>query len=242
MPSKDYYFILGISPDETQSAIRSAWRDLARRYHPDRAGQQSTRQFQEVSEAYNVLGDPQRRAAYDCGRRRGLEGPAGRRSSGGENFGVEPFDPGPAQSPRGRTDRGIRGRLSILDDFISPSSAFDEIFDHFRRNFTDEWVPKSGGLDALNLGLHLSTEEAWGGGTVALGVPIFFPCPDCHGTGRLGFFYSCPGCHETGTVMREESVRLEIPAGVVDGTLLEIPLKGLGIQNFFLRVLIRVGD
>ncbi|HSS66586.1 MAG TPA: DnaJ domain-containing protein [Gammaproteobacteria bacterium] len=242
MPSKDYYVILGISPQESQSGVRSAWRDLARRYHPDRAGHESTRQFQEVSEAYNVLGDPQRRAAYDRGRRRAFEQPVGRGSGAGAGFGVEPLDPGPAYAPRTRTEPGIGGRLSILDDFIAPSSAFDEVFERFRRNLNDEWPAKSGRLDALNLGLHLSAEEAWRGGTVELGVPIFFPCPDCHGTGRVGFFYACAGCHETGAVMREEPVRLRIPAGVTDGTLFEIPLTGLGIRNFYLRVLIRVAD
>ncbi|MDX1514260.1 MAG: hypothetical protein R3174_11020, partial [Gammaproteobacteria bacterium] len=64
----------------------------------------------------------------------------------------------------------------------------------------------------------------------------------CHGTGRSGFFYSCPQCHETGTVMDEEPVRVRIPPGVTDGTLYEIPLKGLGIQNIYLRLLVRVTE
>lgn len=241
MPSKDYYVILGISPGETQSGVRSAWRDLARRYHPDRAGQQSTRQFQEVSEAYNVLGDPRRRAAYDQSRRRTIAEPlrsAGRQSG----VTVEPLDPGPVRTTGARAEPGVTSRLSILDDFLAPHSAFDQIFDRFRRNFTEAWMPKSGRLDGLNLGLHLSPEEARRGGAVELSVPIFFPCQNCHGTGRLGFFYACPECYETGTVMREEPVLLKIPPGVADGTLFEIPLRGLGIQNFYLRVLIRVAD
>jgi len=242
MPSKDYYVILGISPEEPQTGVTNAWRDLARKYHPDRAGQDATRQFQEVSEAYNVLGDPQRRAAYDRSRRYTVGEAPNRPAGAGKSFTVEPLDPGPVRSGTRRSGPDRLGRLSIMDDFVAPHSAFDDIFARFRRNFTDEWMPKSGGQEALELGLHLSPEEARRGGTAALGVPTFFPCPDCHGTGRSGFFYACPRCHETGTVEGEESVRLRIPPGIPDGALFEIPLQGLGIHNLFLRVRVRVAD
>ncbi len=239
MPLKDYYVILGISPDETQSGVQNAWRDLARRYHPDRAGQQSTRQFQEVSEAYNVLGDPGRRADYDRQRGRPAKISAGESVAAWKDVPPEPFDSGETHYRR-RASPELGRRLSVLEDFVASHPAFDEILDGFRKNFSDAWLPKSRRLDALNLVLHLSPAEAWRGGTVELGVPVFFPCPHCHGEGRVGYFYACPQCHETGTIMREEPVRLRIPPRIADGTLYDIPLKGLGIENFFLRVLIRV--
>jgi DnaJ-class molecular chaperone len=166
MPSKDYYVILGISPEEPQTGVTNAWRDLARKYHPDRAGQDATRQFQEVSEAYNVLGDPQRRAAYDRSRRYTVGEASNRPAGAGKSFTVEPLDPGPVRSGTRRSGSGGLGRLSIMDDFVAPHSAFDDIFARFRRNFTDEWMPKSGRQEALELGLHLSPEEARRGGTV----------------------------------------------------------------------------
>lgn len=239
MPLKDYYVILGITPEETQSGIQSAWRDLARRYHPDRAGQEATRQFQEVSEAYNVLGDPRRRADYDRLRRRPVDQSKRHSTGAWEDVPPEPLDLGATQFRRHASPEG-RWRLSVLEDFIAPHPTFDEIFERFRRNFSPTWLPKSRRLDALNLGLQLSPEEARQGGTVEFGVPVFFPCPHCHGAGRIGLLYACPHCHETGTIMQEEPVRLRIPPGVLDGTLFEIPLRGLGIENFFLRVLIRV--
>jgi DnaJ-class molecular chaperone len=65
MERKTYYMILGVSSTESDKGIRAAYRDLAKRLHPDVAGEQATRSFQEVSEAYGVLSDPQRRREYN---------------------------------------------------------------------------------------------------------------------------------------------------------------------------------
>ncbi|NUP07305.1 MAG: J domain-containing protein [Polyangiaceae bacterium] len=65
MERKTYYMILGVSSTESDRGIRAAYRDLAKKLHPDVAGEQATRSFQEVSEAYNVLSDPQRRREYN---------------------------------------------------------------------------------------------------------------------------------------------------------------------------------
>ena len=65
MERRTYYTILGVSSTESASGIRAAYRDLVKRLHPDVAGEQSTREFQEVSEAYRVLSDPQRRRDYN---------------------------------------------------------------------------------------------------------------------------------------------------------------------------------
>lgn len=65
MAVKDYYLILGVSRDESAEGIRSAFRELAKRYHPDLAGAESTPEFQEIVEAYEVLSDPARRRRYN---------------------------------------------------------------------------------------------------------------------------------------------------------------------------------
>src|SRR5690242_4584146 len=65
MERKTYYMILGVSSTESDRGIRAAYRDLAKRLHPDVAGEQATRSFQEVTEAYGVLSDPQRRREYN---------------------------------------------------------------------------------------------------------------------------------------------------------------------------------
>jgi len=68
-PSQDYYALLGIAPSATASQLRSAWRQLALKWHPDRAGDAATATFQKLQAAYTVLADPIARAKYD--RRRG---------------------------------------------------------------------------------------------------------------------------------------------------------------------------
>jgi molecular chaperone DnaJ len=70
MDGRTYYMILGVPRTESLGGIRSAYRDLARKLHPDGAGEQATRAFQEVTEAYDVLSDPQRRRAYNDELRR----------------------------------------------------------------------------------------------------------------------------------------------------------------------------
>ena len=66
MEKKTHYLVLGIARTETPSGIRAAYRDRARQLHPDLAGEQSTRAFQELTEAYHVLSDPRRRSAYNA--------------------------------------------------------------------------------------------------------------------------------------------------------------------------------
>jgi molecular chaperone DnaJ len=64
MATKNYYTILGVLPTESARGIREAFRELAKRYHPDRVGPQGTRLFQDIVEAYQVLSDPERRQYY----------------------------------------------------------------------------------------------------------------------------------------------------------------------------------
>lgn len=69
-PPEDFYELLGIAPDADDAELRRAWREVAKRWHPDRAGSDTTFIFQKLLDAYNVISDPQARAAYD--RERGV--------------------------------------------------------------------------------------------------------------------------------------------------------------------------
>jgi molecular chaperone DnaJ len=86
----------------------------------------------------------------------------------------------------------------------------------------------------------LSPQEAARGGLVTIGVPVFVTCPGCRGTGRV-WLYRCDYCWGEGLVEAQEAVRVQVPPMVVDGTVVELPLGGLGIHNFYLRVILRVG-
>lgn len=232
MPSKDYYVILGVPPDESAAGIKSAYRDLARRYHPDRAGPESTPRFQELAEAYNVLSDRARRSDYDARRRR---------------LSVEPVDvavrrarPRAPVEPLDEAAPAAMG-WSIMDDFLSAYAARDAVFDRFRRSFTEALRPKAGRVDTLNLGIHMTRDEARRGAEVTFGVPIFEPCRRCHGSGRVGA-YPCTRCGQSGWIELEQPVTLHVPPMVRDGALFQVPLTGLGMEDVRLRILIRVRD
>ena len=228
MTTKDYYQILGVTRTETSGGIRSAYRELALRYHPDRAGERGTRFFQEINEAYRTLSDSVSRASYDQGLDHAQERSA---------FVRPPFRP---MSPtRDHAEPLVPEPLSLMHDFVARTPSVDDIFDRIRRNFTDEWRPKSRRLDALKIRIDISPDEAVRGGVVSFGIPVFYPCPSCHGTGRQ-WHYSCPACAESGMLEEQQQIELMIPGGVRDGAEYFLPLKGLGIHNLALQILVRV--
>jgi molecular chaperone DnaJ len=214
MERKTYYMILGVSRTESPSGIRAAYRDLAKRLHPDVAGEQATRAFQEVTEAYDVLSDPQRRRQYNDELERTEEG---------EVIVVRRDRPGPV----------VRDPVSVLGHRESIRPSFDAMFDRFLRNFTGLRVPKSERLEALNFEIMLTPEEASRGCVVPIGVPVFDRCPECGGSGRNGLF-PCVCCQEQGMIEKERLVRIRVPPLVQSGAVFELPLQGLGIHNFYL--------
>ena len=87
--------------------------------------------------------------------------------------------------------------------------------------------------------ITLTPDEAMHVGLIALGVPFFSPCPVCGGSGRAWLF-PCMHCREHGMVEEEKAVRLYIPPMVRDGAVMETPVEGLGIHNFYLHLSIRI--
>jgi len=226
MLSRNFYVVLGVSSNESSAGIRRAFRELALRYHPDRAGTQSTSFFQEITDAYRVLSDPERRSSYDEGLRHGDVELSSR----------PPMHPAVRYQPEPLVPAG----LSLFHDFEVTQPSAAEVFEHILRSFTEGALPKSRRLDALALELLLSADEAARGGVVEIGVPVFYPCQACHGAGRLEA--SCDDCDGRGMAEEEEQVRLAIPPFVPDGTVLRVPLRGLGIHSMYLQVAVRVGD
>jgi molecular chaperone DnaJ len=216
MESRTYYMILGVSSTESASGIRAAYRDLAKRLHPDVAGEQATRSFQEVSEAYAVLSDPERRRQYNDELRRA------------EHGGVVNVRRAPRQPV-------VREPVTILGnpDGIRPS--FEAMVDRFVRNFTGVGVPKSERLEGLDFEVLLNSDEAARGCVVPVGVPVFTRCPHCRGSG-YDWASPCAYCWRQGIIERQALLRIRIPALTPSGSTYEIPLQGLGIHNFYLRL------
>jgi molecular chaperone DnaJ len=216
MERKTYYMILGVSSTESSRGIRAAYRDLAKKLHPDVAGEQATRAFREITEAYDVLSDPQRRRDYNDGLERTSEAEVG------------PVRRVPAEPL-------VRDPVTLIGnpDGILPS--FDAMYERFIRNFTGIRVPKSERLEGLNFEVLLTPEEASRGCVVPVRIPVFSRCPECRGSGR-DWVFPCAYCREQGMIENEEVLRFRIPAMVPSGSIYEIPLRGLGIHNFYLRL------
>jgi molecular chaperone DnaJ len=221
MVRKSYYMILGVSSTESTRGIRAAYRDLAKRLHPDIAGEQATRAFQELTEAYGVLSDPDRRREYN------------HQLSVADDRGIAP-------ARRSASEMSTREPVTILGnrDGIRPS--FEAMYDRFLRNFSGINIPKGEEAQGLNFEVLLTPEEASRGCAVPVGVPVFSRCPECGGSGR-NWVFPCAYCGQQGMIESEELLRVRIPPMVPSGSVYEIPLRGLGIHNFYLRLHVFVG-
>lgn len=125
--------------------------------------------------------------------------------------------------------------MSILQDFASYSPSRDALYARLLSNFTGRGRPKGERTEALNVSIELTPQEAIRGVTVPVGVPAFAPCHDCRGSGYdwLAVYTACGG---QGTIEREQAVPVRIPPLTQQGAVIEVSLKHLGIQNFFLRL------
>jgi molecular chaperone DnaJ len=243
---KDFYAILGVSRDASQEEIKRAYRKLAQQLHPDRNPDdpKAEERFKEVSEAYSVLSNPERRKEYDELRRM-VE------SGGFVGFG------GPGGGPFG----GQRVRVEDLSDLFG-SDLLGGLGDLFGFGARRSSGPRRGA--DLTGEVHLSFEDAvrgvtttvkvtgeapcsrcggsgaepgtaprtcptcMGRGQIAQNQGFFSftqPCPQCRGTGKL-IDSPCRSCRGRGTEMRTRDVRVKIPAGVKDGARIRIPGKG----------------
>ncbi|HNY64721.1 MAG TPA: DnaJ domain-containing protein [Deltaproteobacteria bacterium] len=228
MIRRDYYLVLGVSRSESIEGIKEAFRRLVKRYHPDVAGPLSRWEFQEIVEAYETLSQPERKQSYD----RGLAHAEGRDRIVPESHMTGSF----------RTVRPfVPVTVSPMRDFFSISQSIDSLFDRIFRNFTRMETPRAELPENLTIELILTPEEAMTGGRVPISIPVLYPCPSCRGSG-LDWPNECPSCTGSGMVEDEEQVVLQIPGQVRSGTVYEVPLAGLGVHNYYLRVVIRVSS
>jgi len=227
MPKRNYYTILGIPRTESPEGIQRAFRRIVKQYHPDLVGPKWTNQYREIVEAYNTLSNPERRSSYNQALAHADEELTSLRSViFGYDLEPEPLFPEP---------------VNLMRDFDTVSDPFDALFERILRNFTETAVPKAERLQSLTVEVILTPAEALRGGRLPINVPSVFPCPYCNGSGQE-WPYQCSQCNGRGMIEEEETVVLGIPAGLRNDTILEVPLKGLGIHNFYLSIHIRIGS
>jgi DnaJ-class molecular chaperone len=222
METRDFYAILGVSPDAAAASLRAAYRHrvLGRPAGPGHLPRAAS--FADLVDAWRVLSDPDRRTSYDQARGATVE--LGRMA-------------GPAPRP----EPLVPEALSLTRDFEAREPSVNEVLERIRRNFTGRNVPKSERLEALDLTIGVSPDLAAFGGVIELAVPVFYPCPECRGAGHDGL-YACFACGQTGMVEDTEQVHLPVPPLTRDGTSFDVPLRGLGIDNLCLRVHLRVAS
>ena len=249
MPEKDYYKVLGVSPDASQDEIHKAYRRLAKQHHPDlnKGSKAAEEKFKEIVEAHDVLGNKRKRQQYDRFRQAGMAGGTG---SFEEMFGAagRQRPPGGEEGPFASEDMGEFGDL------------FSRIFGG---GVGTEFTGRQKGHD-VHSRLSIPFETAAWGGKVAIQVPRQEPCqrcggsgaapgtkaqvcPHCGGSGRMasglgGFSVTraCPQCFGRGRVIQRpcavcrgsgmsESLRpveVKIPRGIESGAKLR--LGGMG--------------
>lgn len=243
MASKDYYSILGVDKSASADEIKSAYRRLAKKYHPDiNPSEEAANKFKEINEAYEVLGDDKKRANYD--QYGSADGPQFGGGSGAGGFG---------------------------DFFSGGSGEFSDIFSDIFSAFggggaQSQRVMEKG--DDIFVNIVLSFEEACFGveknitfnkiekcpdckGTGAKNGKEFTVCPDCKGTGRVRFQQNtmfgttireagCTTCNATGKIIKEKcstcngkgyskiskTVKVKVPAGIDDGQTIRMRGEG----------------
>ncbi|WCL54602.1 molecular chaperone DnaJ [Gimibacter soli] len=239
MAKQDYYDLLGVGRDADADALKKAFRKAAMQYHPDRnPGDASAEQkFKEINEAYDVLKDPEKRAAYD-------------------RYGHAAFEGGMGGGPGGHGGAGF-----------NVNDIFEEFFGDFMggggRGSRRGGGGNGRGAD-MRFNMEISLEDAYHGKTTTITVPSSEACGPCEGSGAApgtapevcdtcngagkirttqGFFMvertcpkcqgagrvitkPCKACHGAGKVAKESTLEVKIPQGVEDGTRIRLSGKG----------------
>jgi molecular chaperone DnaJ len=232
---KDYYKILGISDSASDKEVTRAYRKLAKQFHPD-ANPGAEDKFKEISAAYDVLGDPDKRKEYDEVRKMGpvanpFAGAGPTPGAGG--FRVDDLSDllGGIFRGRGRSERAATGakrgddieaqlHLSFLDAVNGVTSTVNIT--------TDVTCSTCGGSGAAPGTRPVTCPNCNGRGVINENQGLFSfsqPCPVCGGTG-VTVQTPCPTCHGRGVERRARQVKVRIPAGVEDGQ--RIRVKGRG--------------
>ncbi|MBL7179702.1 MAG: molecular chaperone DnaJ [Desulfobacterales bacterium] len=230
---RDYYEILGVNRNATQDELKSSYRKLALKYHPDRnpGNKEAEEAFKEASEAYEVLQDSQKRRIYDQFGHQGLEGSGFSGFSGFEDifasFGSifeDIFGFGSGQRSRTRTQRGSDLRYDLTLDFMKAAFGIETQINVEKM----EVCPTCQG-SSCEPGTYPETCAACrGSGQVSRSQGFFTvrtTCPQCRGNGQT-ISTPCKGCRGAGQVMVNKTVSVKIPAGVDNGSRLRLTGEG----------------
>ncbi len=177
---RDYYEVLGVKRDCDDSSLKNAYRELAKKYHPDRNSEQGAEEkFKEASEAYSILSDPQKRAAYDRYGHQGLQG-----------MGAPGFDP---------------NAFTDFSDILGDLFGFGDLFGGAGRRSSGRSRSQRG--EDLRYDLEINLEDSIRGLSADIQVPRMELCSRCQGSGaeKNDGLVTCPMCHGRGEVIYQQS-------------------------------------
>ncbi len=238
MQDKSYYEILGISKDADASAIKKAYRSMAKKYHPDKnpGDKQAEENFKFVNEAYQALSDPEKRRIYDQFGKEGLQGGGGRGRGGFGGFGgfddlgsifEEMFSGGMG---RGRSrSRGPQQKYE-LDLGVEMTIDFKEAIFGCKKEVKYSYKDLCKTCDGTGAKDKKLQTCAQCGGQGQVGVRQGFmtfaqTCPACHGEGKT-IEVKCPDCKGKGYNEKKDSVTVDVPAGIDNENRLRVAQKG----------------
>lgn len=226
---RDYYEVLGITRTATEVEIKSAYRKLALQFHPDRnpGNPEAEEKFKECSEAYSVLSDSDKRAAYDRFGHAGVGGFGGGGAAGfetvdfseifGEMFGFgDMFGGQGGRRGRSRAQRGSDLREDVTITFEEAAFGTERELKYRRRETCDD-CHGSGAAPGKSA---TQCRQCGGRGQVRFQQGFFSisrTCPACQGLGTI-IESPCKRCRGEGNILREHQLEVKIPAGVEDGT------------------------
>lgn len=238
---RDYYEVLGVSRNASQEEIKKAYRELAKKYHPDvnPGNKEAEARFKEASEAYAVLGDEQKRAQYDQFGHAAFDGQGGFGSGGfdfnsgdfgdifGDIFG-DLFGTGRRSGAGGGPAKGANIRTSVQITFQEAVFGCEKTL---TLNLKDP-CPTCGGTGAKPGTSPKMCPRCHGKGQVVYTQQSFFgtvtntqTCPQCGGTGKI-IEEKCTTCGGTGYTSSRKNIRVSIPAGIDNGQSVRIREKG----------------
>jgi len=210
---KNFYKVLGVGQEADPEKIKKAFRQAAKRYHPD-VSPRDEEKFREVQEAYETLSNPERKALYD---REMLD----KRAPLPQPHSFHPSRSYPS---------------SVFDEIDQFFERFEDSLMGTGSGFLEEWEQRHA---EFSVEITLTPSEARKGCKVPLEMPFWADCRRCRGTGYVTGLI-CGFCRGRGKEKITKKIALTIPSGVKDGMRMRIPLGDLDLRRIYLLAVLRV--